>query len=143
MATPIPLSSPDITDVEIREVVETLRSGRLSIGPKLEEFERLVGKRVNRPHAVGVNSGTSGLHLVLSALGIGPGDEVITPAFSFVASANCVMYVGATPVFVDCDPRTYNMRVEDVEAAITDRTKGIIGVEVFGNPAGMLELAAL
>lgn len=143
MANSIPLSAPDITDHEIRAVTQTLRSGRLSIGPKLEEFEQLVAERVRRPHAVGVNSGTSGLHLVLSALGIGPGDEVITPAFSFVASANCVMYVGATPVFVDCDPRTYNMRVEDVEAAITEKTKGIIGVEVFGNPAGMLELAAL
>jgi len=140
---PIPLSSPDITDHEIRAVVETLRSGRLSIGPKLEEFERLVGERVNRPHAVGVNSGTSGLHLVLAALGIGPGDEVITPTFSFVASANCIMYVGATPVFVDCDPRTLNMNLEQVEAAITPKTKAIIGVEVFGNPAGMLELAHL
>lgn len=139
----IPLSSPDITDLEIDLVVETLRSGRLSIGPRLEEFERLVAAYVNRPHGVGVNSGTSGLHLVLTALGIGPGDEVITPAFSFVASANCILYVGATPVFVDCDPRTLNMRIEDVERAITERTKAIIGVEVFGNPAGMLELAAL
>jgi perosamine synthetase len=143
MAAPIPLSSPDITEHEIRLVTETLRSGRLSIGPRLEEFERLVAERVRRPHAVGVNSGTSGLHLVLAALGIGPGDEVITPAFSFVASTNCIMYVGATPVFVDCDPLTYNMRAEDVENAITERTKAIIGVEVFGNPAGMLELAAL
>lgn len=143
VANSIPLSSPDITDHEIRAVVETLKSGRLSIGPKLEEFERLVARRVNRPHAVGVNSGTSGLHLVLLALGIGPGDEVITPAFSFVASANCIMYVGAKPVFVDCDPRTLNVRAEDVEKLITERTKAIIGVEVFGNPAGMLELAAL
>ena len=143
MATPIPLSSPDITEHEIRAVVQTLQSGRLSIGPRLEEFERMVGRRVNRPHAVGVNSGTSGLHLVLLALGVGPGDEVITPAFSFVASANCILYVGARPVFVDCDPGTYNMRAEDVEKAITEKTRAIIGVEVFGNPAGMLELAAL
>jgi perosamine synthetase len=143
MANPIPLSAPDITELEIRTVVQTLRSGRLSIGPRLEEFERLVGARVNRPHAVGVNSGTSGLHLALLALGIEPGDEVITPAFSFVASANCIMYVGAKPVFVDCDPLTYNMRTEDVEKAITEKTKAIIGVEVFGNPSGMLELAAL
>lgn len=143
MANAIPLSSPDITELEERLVLETLRSNRLSIGPRLEEFERLVGKRVNRPHCVGVNSGTSGLHLALLALGIGPGDEVITPAFSFVASANCIMYVGATPVFVDCDPRTLNMSIEAVEAAITEHTKAIIGVEVFGNPAGMLELATL
>src|SRR5687768_16712143 len=114
MANSIPLSSPDITNLEIQAVVETLRSGRLSIGPKLEEFERLVAQRVRRPHAVGVSSGTAGLHMVLLALGIGPGDEVLTPAFSFVASANCILYVGATPVFVDCDPVTYNMRAEDV-----------------------------
>src|SRR5262245_16289598 len=135
MTDPIPLSSPDITDHEIRLVIETLRSGRLSIGPRLEEFERLVAQRVNRPHAVGVSSGTAGLHLALLALGIGPDDEVITPAFSFVASANCIMYVGAKPVFVDCDPRTLNMSLEGVEAAITEKTKAIIGVEVFGNPA--------
>jgi perosamine synthetase len=143
MANPIPLSSPDITEHEIRLVVETLRSGRLSIGPRLEEFEALVGRRVNRPHAVGVSSGTAGLHLALLALGIGPGDEVITPAFSFVASANCIMYVGATPVFVDCDPRTLNMSLEGVEKAITENTRAIIGVEVFGHPGGMLELATL
>jgi perosamine synthetase len=143
LTTPIPLSSPDITEREIRLVTETLRSGRLSIGPRLEEFERLVAKRVNRPHAVGVNSGTSGLHLVLAALGIGPGDEVITPAFSFVASANCILYVGAKPVFVDCDPRSLNMRPEDIEKAITPNTKAIVAVEVFGNPEHMAEIAAL
>jgi perosamine synthetase len=139
----IPLSKPDITDAEIDAVADTLRSGRLSIGPQLEHFERLVAARVHRPHAVGVNSGTAGLHLALLALGVGPGDEVITPAFSFVASANCILYVGATPVFIDCDPRTLNMRLDDVERRITDRTKAIIGVEVFGNPADMIELAAL
>jgi dTDP-4-amino-4,6-dideoxygalactose transaminase len=139
----IPLSLPDITDEEIRAVVLTLRSGRLSIGPRLEEFERLVARRVRRTHAIAVSSGTAGLHVALAALGIGPGDEVITPAFSFVASANCILYVGATPVFVDCDPRTLNVRVEDVEAKITARTRAIVGVEVFGNPAGMPQLAQL
>jgi perosamine synthetase len=139
----IPLSLPDITDDEVRLVVETLRSGRLSIGPRLEEFEDLVTGRIGRAHGVGVSSGTAGLHLALLALGIGPGDEVITPAFSFVASANCILYVGARPVFVDCDPRTLNMNLEQVEQRITERTKAIIGVEVFGNPAGMLELASL
>ena len=96
-----------------------------------------------RQHGIGVNSGTSGLHLCLDALGIGPGDEVITPAFSFVASANCILYTGATPVFVDCDPRTLNVNLNGVERKITERTKAIIGVEVFGNPAGMPELAAI
>ena len=137
----IPLSHPDITDAEIRAVVTTLNSGRLSIGPQVEEFERLVARRAGRAHGIAVNSGTSALHLGLLALGIKPGDEVITPSFSFVASANCIEYVGAKPVFVDCDPRTLNMRADDVEAAITDKTRAIVGVEVFGNPAGMMDLA--
>jgi perosamine synthetase len=139
----IPLSLPDITDIEVRSVVATLRSGRLSIGPRVEEFERLVARRTGRSHAIAVSSGTAGLHLALTALGVGPGDEVVTPAFSFVASANCILQVGAKPVFVDCDPRTLNMRAEDVESHITDKTRAIIGVEVFGNPAGMPQLAAL
>ena len=143
MSEAIPLSLPDITDDEVRAVVGTLRSGRLSIGPRIEEFEQLFAQRLRRPHAVAVSSGTSALHLALLALGIGPGDEVITPAFSFVASANCILYVGATPVFVDCDPRTLNLRAEDVEKKITEKTKAIIGVEVFGNPSGLPELAAL
>ncbi len=143
MTTAIPLSQPDITDAEVRSVVQTLRSGRLALGPRLAEFEQLVAERPGREHGVGVNSGTSGLHLCLDALGVGPGDEVITPAFSFVASANCILYTGATPVFVDCDPRTLNMSLEGVERKITERTKAIIGVEVFGNPAGMPELAAI
>lgn len=143
MSNPIPLSLPDITDHEIRLVTETLRSGRLSLGPMLEQFERAVARRAGRGHGIAINSGTSGLHLALLALGVGPGDEVITPAFSFVASANCIEYVGATPVFVDCDPRSLNMRATDVEQHITERTRAIIGVEVFGNPDGMPELAKL
>ncbi len=139
----IPLSQPDITDAEIRNVVETMRSGRLSIGPRLEEFERLVALRVGRRHGIGVSSGTAGLHLALVALGIKPDDEIITPAFSFVASANCVIHAGARPVFVDCDPRTLNMRPIEVEKHITEKTKAIIAVEVFANPAAMSELAAL
>jgi perosamine synthetase len=112
-------------------------------GAEVVEFERLIARRVRRTHAIAVSSGTAGLHIALAALGVGPGDEVITPAFSFVASANCALYVGAKPVFVDCDPRSLNMRPEDVEACITERTKAIVGVEVFGNPAYMPQLAAL
>jgi perosamine synthetase len=141
MADCIPLSLPDITDAEIEAVADTLRSGRLSLGPRLEEFEQLVARRAGRSHGIGVSSGTAGLHLALLALGLKPGDEVITPAFSFVASANCILYTGTTPVFVDCDPRTLNVRAAEVERRITDRTRAIIGVEVFGNPAGMRELA--
>ena len=143
MSDAIPLSLPDITDAEVRAVVGSLRSGRLSMGPKVQEFERLVARWTGRSHGVAVSSGTAGLHVALTALGVGPGDEVITPAFSFVASANCILYVGATPVFVDCDPRTLNVRPEAVEAKITPKTRAIIGVDVFGNPAGMPRLAAI
>jgi len=139
----IPLSHPDITDADIHAVSSVLKSGRLSIGPHLESFEQALATRIGRSHGVGVSSGTAALHLALIALGVGPGDEVITPAFSFVASANCILYVGATPVFVDCDPRTLNMHPDQVEKHITSKTKAIIGVEVFGNPAGMDQLAAL
>ncbi|MHC4809455.1 MAG: DegT/DnrJ/EryC1/StrS family aminotransferase [Planctomycetota bacterium] len=143
MTDAIPLSMPDITDAEVRAVVETLRSGRLSIGPRLETFERAVARRCRRTHGVGVSSGTAALHLALMALGVGPGDEVIVPTFTFVAPVNAITYVGARPVFVDCDPRSLNADLGAVERAITDRTRAIIGVEVFGNPAGMAELAAL
>lgn len=127
----------------MRAVMDVLRSGRLSLGPAQDAFENLMSERTGLSESVAVSSGTAGLHLLLEALGIGPGDEVITPAFSFVASANCIEHAGATPIFVDCDPTSLNIRAEDVEARITERTKAIIGVEVFGNPAGMQELAAL
>lgn len=143
MSDEIPLSRPDITEEEIRAVTDVLRSGRLSIGPRLEEFERLVAQRTGRRFAVGVSSGTAGLHLAMLALGIGPGDEVITTPFSFIASSNCILYVGATPVFVDIDSQTLNLDPRRVEAAITPRTRAILAVEVFGNPAGMEECRAI
>lgn len=139
----IPLAHPDITDEDVRLVTEVIRSGRLSMGPMLERFEHLVATRAGRPHGIGVSSGTAGLHLVLKALGVEEGDEVITPAFSFIASANCILYCNAKPVFIDCDPRTLNMDLQKVEDAITDKTRAIVGVEVFGNPEGMNELAAI
>jgi perosamine synthetase len=139
----IPLAYPDITEAEVKAVSEVLRSGRLCQGPWLEELEKLVARRAGRQHGIGVSSGTAGLHLALAALGIGPGDEVITPAFSFIASANCVEYVGADPVFVDCDPRSLNARVSEVEHRITSKTRAVIATEVFGNPGGMEELAAV
>lgn len=139
----IPLSRPDITDADAHLVLRTLRSGRLSLGPMLEEFERLVAWRAGRSYGVGVSSGTCGLHLALLALGLGPGDEVITTPFSFVASANCILYVGATPVFVDICPRTLNMDPALAARAITPRTRAIVAVEVFGNPAYMPQYQAL
>ena len=124
MLDDIPLSKPDISDAEINAVVETLRSGRLALGPRLVEFEEMVADRAGRRHGVGVSSGTAGLHLTMLALGIGPGDEVITTPFSFVASANCILYAGATPVFVDIDPRTLNMDPRRVREAITRLLSG-------------------
>ncbi len=137
MIEEIPLSKPDITDEERRLVDMVLRSDRLASGPMVEEFETLVARRSGRRRAVAVNSGTSGLHLALAALGIGPGDEVITTPFSFIASSNCILFVGATPVFVDIDPVSLNIDPERIERAITPRTKAILAVEVFGNPAHM------
>ena len=140
---PIPLSSPDITQREIDAVLEVLHTPTLSIGPKVVEFEEKVAKVVGRRHAVAVSSGTTGLHCAMIAAGIKAGDEVITTPFSFVASANCILYVDATPVFVDIDPKTLNMDVEKVQPAITPRTKAIVGVEAFGHPGGMIELEQL
>lgn len=137
MIDEIPLSKPDITDEERRLVDMVLRSDRLASGPMVEEFEALVARRSGRRRAVAVNSGTSGLHLALAALGIGPGDEVITTPFSFIASSNCILFVGATPVFVDIDPVSLNIDPDRIERAITPRTKAILAVEVFGNPAHM------
>ncbi len=139
----IPLSRPDITQHEIDLVSQVLRSDRLSIGPMVNRFELMIAERCGREHAVAVNSGTSGLHLALLALGIRPGDEVITSSFSFVATANAILYVGATPVFVDIDSTSLNLDPRKVEAAITPRTKAILAVETFGNPALMDELAAI
>ena len=112
-----------------------LRSGRLSIGPRIEAFEAAVAARAGRKHGIGVNSGTSGLHLCVRALGIGEGDEVITTPFSFIATTNCLLFERARPVFVDIDPDSYNLDPAAIEAAITPRTKAILPVEVFGNPA--------
>lgn len=133
----IPLSRPDITDSEIEAVTAVLRSGRLSIGPVQEQFERALAARVDREFGVACSSGTAGLHMVMLALGIGPGDEVVTTPFSFIASSNAILYVGATPVFVDICPKTLNMDPTKVAGAITRRTKAILAVEALGNPAYM------
>jgi perosamine synthetase len=133
----IPLSSPDITETEIEAVTSVLRTSRLSLGPKLEEFERALAEYIGTSHAVAVNSGTSALHLSLRALEIGEGDEVIVPSFAFIAIANAVRYVGATPVFVDIDPVALNLDPSGIEAAVTPRTRAILVVHTFGCPAAM------
>jgi perosamine synthetase len=139
----IPLSRPDITESEIEQVVAVLRSPHLSLGPKVDEFEWAFAAYLGRSRAVAVNSGTSGLFLSLLALGIGPGDEVITTPFTFVASATTIMMTGARPVFVDIDPVSLNLDPRGIEAAVTERTKAILPVEVFGNPAGFDEICEI
>ncbi len=131
----ITLSAPDISQADIDAVVSVLKTPNLSLGPKLPEFEEKIAAVVGRKHAVAVNSGTSSLHLSIRGLGIGPGDEVITSAFSFIASSNCILFEGASPVFVDIDAQDYNIDVSKIEAAITPRTKAILPVDVFGRPA--------
>jgi dTDP-4-amino-4,6-dideoxygalactose transaminase len=139
----IPLSAPWIDGREEELVLEALRSGRLSLGPMVDRFERALAERVGASHVAAVSSGTAGLHLCMRLAGIGPGDEVVTTPFSFVASANCVLYEGATPVFADVDPRTLNLDPAAVEAAITPRTKAVLPVHIFGYPAKLAELEAL
>ena len=137
---PIPLSRPDITQREIDAVVDVLHTDTLSIGPKAVEFEQQCAKLAGRRHAIAVSSGTAGLHCAMLAANFKPGDEIITTPFSFVASANCILYVNAKPIFVDIDPVTLNLDLDKVNAAITPQTRGIVGVEVFGHPGGMPEL---
>src|SRR5688572_23390074 len=143
MPASIPLSRPDITQKEIDAVVDVLHTSTLSIGPRIEQFERLCAKVAGRRHAIGVSSGTAGLHCAMIAAGVESGDEVITTPFSFVASANAALFVNAKPVFVDIDPKTLNIDVTKVAAAITPKTKAIVAVEVFGHPGGMVELEQL
>jgi len=131
----IPLARPDLTEREVEAVVRVLRTPRLSLGPALEAFERKLAEVAGVKHAVAVNSGTSALHLCVKALGVGEGDEVITTPFSFIASANCILFERAKPVFVDIDPKTLNLDPELVETAITSRTRAILAVDVFGHPA--------
>lgn len=134
---PIPLAQPDIDDDDVHAVETVLRSGRLSLGPELPAFEADIAAYIGTRHAVGTSSGTASLHLALRALEIGPGDEVITTSFSFIASANAILYVGATPVFVDIDPVTLNLDPAAAEAAVTPRTRALLVVHVFGRPAAM------
>jgi perosamine synthetase len=139
----IPLSRPDLSQKEIDAVVDVMHGYTLSIGPRAEQFERMCAKVAGRRHGIAVSSGTAGLHCAMIAAGVGTGHEVITTPFSFVASTNCFLYEGATPVFVDIDPKTLNMDVDKVAAKITPKTKAIVGVEAFGHPGGMAELEQL
>ncbi|MFC2163246.1 DegT/DnrJ/EryC1/StrS family aminotransferase [Candidatus Altiarchaeota archaeon] len=139
----IPLSQPTIDEQEEKVVLDVLRSGRLSLGPYLTRFEEEFAKLIGVTHAVGVNSGTSGLHLCVKSLGIGRGDEVITSPFSFIASANCILYEGAKPVFVDIEEETFNIDPKLVGEAVTDDTKAILPVHVFGQCCDMGQIMGI
>lgn len=132
-----PSARPNITALERKYVREVLDSGILSMGEKQERFEKKFAAALQVKYAAAVSSGTAGLHLSLLAAGIGKGDEVITTPFSFVASANTILYVGATPVFVDIEERSFNMDPEQIEAAVTPKTKAILVVHIFGQSADM------
>jgi perosamine synthetase len=131
----VSMSSPDLNEDDVAGVVEVLRSGRLALGPRLGEFERMVADYVGVRRAVAVSSGTAALHLLVRGLGIGEGDEVLVPSFTFAASVNAVLYERATPVFVDIEPQTYNLDPAHLESRITPRTRAIMAVDVFGHPA--------
>ena len=139
----IPLAKPELGEREEELVLEVLRSGRLSLGPMGERFERELAAWLGVEDAVAVSSGTTALHLGVRALGWGPGDEVLTSPFSFVASANCLLYEGVRPVFCDVDPETLDLDPRAAAAAVGESTAGILPVHIFGYPAAMPELEAL
>jgi dTDP-4-amino-4,6-dideoxygalactose transaminase len=136
----IPVARPSLGLTEEKAVLEVLRSGWVSQGPRVAEFERKFAKYVGAAHAVAVSSCTTALHLALLAAGVKPGDEVLCPSLSFIATANAIVHAGATPVFVDVDPSTYNMDPNCIESAITPRTKAILVVHQVGLPSRLNEI---
>lgn len=136
----IPLSSPFITKEEELVIKKVLKSGTLSLGSYLKDFESAVAQFIGTKYAVGVSSGTAGLHLSMVTLNLKPGDEVLTSPFSFVASANVILYVGAKPVFVDIDEKTLNIDTQKIENSITKKTRGILPVHIFGYPIEYKEI---
>lgn len=141
----IPITKPSFTEAEERKIVEVLRSGWVTQGPQVEHFEEAFAKYVGAPHAVAVSSCTTALHLSLVAAGVVPGDEVICPSYSFIATTNVIRYCGAKPVFIDIDPRTYNLDPGLLKSLITKRTKAVLAVHQVGLPADLdpiLEIAA-
>ncbi|MEA2360499.1 MAG: perosamine synthetase [Solirubrobacteraceae bacterium] len=133
----IPLAEPVLGPEEEAAVIEVLRSGQLSLGPRVPAFERAFARRLGVEHASAVSSGTAGLHLALRAVGVTEGDEVVTSPFSFVASANAVLFERARPVFADIDARTLNLDPEAAAAAVTERTTALLPVHIFGYPADL------
>src|SRR5436190_13416629 len=139
----LPFALPHITQAEIDEVVDTLRSGWLTTGPKTKRFERQFAERVSSPYALAVSSATAAMHLALDAIGLQPGDEVIVPVYTFTATAEVVVYFHACPVFVDVDPVTCNLDPSQLEKHITSRTRAIMVVHIAGLPAEMDAILAV
>lgn len=133
----VSIAKPIIGEEEIENVVEVLKSGMIAQGPKVAEFEEKFAKWVGAKYAVATNSGTAALHVALLSCGIGPGDEVITTPFTFIATGNAIVYTGATPVFADIDLETYNIDPDTIEDLITDKTKAISPVQLYGQSADM------
>ena len=129
------MSFPDINEDDIKEVLGVIKSGRLALGPKTISFENAMADYIGVKHAIAVSSGTSALHLIVRSLGLGPGDEVLVPSFTFVASVNAILFERAKPIFVDIEGETFNIDPEDLERKITPKTKAIMVVDVFGHPA--------
>ena len=138
-----PIAKPYITKEDKKIVADVLNSGNLSLGPKHKEFEEKFAQKIGTKYACSVSSGTAGLHLAMIAANIQPEDEVITSPFSFVASANCVLYVEAKPIFIDIDPLTYNMDPNNIEQAITPKTKAILVVHIFGQATDMTRISKI
>ena len=136
----IRLARPDVGEEELAEIAAVLESGRLTMGPKVDELEALLAAATGAEHAVAVSSGTAALHVAALALGIGPGDEVLVPAYTFPATANVVALAGARPVLVDVDPMTMNLDPEDAARRVTPRTKAMVAVHLFGRPARLEDL---
>jgi perosamine synthetase len=139
----INMAGVHIDEETVQAVVNVLRSGQIAQGPKVEEFEKAFALYIGAKYAVAVNSGTAALHSALIAAGIGAGDEVITTSFSFIATANCCLFVGAKPVFADIDEKTFNITAQSIEKKITDKTKAVIIVDLYGQSCEMDAITSL
>ena len=135
MTEPLAMSAPEIADVDEQLVMQALRSGILGLGPFADEFEHLCAGRAGVPYGIAVSSGTAGLHLIVRSLGIGEGDEVLVPSFTFAASANAFLLEGAKPIFLDIEADTFNLDPAEIAAKRTPATRAVMGVDVFGHPA--------
>ena len=143
MSGQIPLSQPEVTEADCRAVQETLRSGKLTAGPRTDALEQIIAEWCGRPEGVAVSSGGAAMHVALTALDIGADDEVILSPFDFIATANDLLRRGAKPVFVDIDPATLNLNADGVARAMTERTRAVVAGHTFGNPAGMDRIATV